>query len=95
MFFNFLSLTYFLYINNIVLEIIRSIFGLLVLNRKKLKKNGPVEMYKYLFIVGNSKFFQKFSYFICIILAFILKQHQYWLVDYQVIFGIQQIHYHQ
>jgi hypothetical protein len=36
----------------IVLETIGGIFGLLVLKKKKLKKIGPIEMYKYLFIVG-------------------------------------------
>ena len=40
----------------IVLGTVDNIFGLLVLNKKKLKKIGPVEMYKYLFIVGIVNF---------------------------------------
>ena len=40
----------------IVLGTVDNIFGLLVLNRKKLKKIGPVEMYKYLFVVGMANY---------------------------------------
>jgi hypothetical protein len=40
----------------IVLGTVDNILGLLVLNRKKLKKIGPVEMYKYLFIVGMANY---------------------------------------
>lgn len=36
----------------ILMEIVGSIFGLLVLKKKKLKKIGPLHMYRYLFIVG-------------------------------------------
>ncbi len=36
----------------ILLEIVGSSFGLLVLKKKKLKKIGPLHMYRYLFIVG-------------------------------------------
>ena len=45
----------------IVLEIVGSTFGLLVLKNKKLKKIGPLHMYRYLFIVGivnSPKIFQ-------------------------------------
>ena len=40
----------------IVLGTVDNILGLLVLNRKKLKKIGPVEMYKYLFVVGMANY---------------------------------------